>query len=312
MIPHSINLQRFARSLASIGIFAVDRPFLFPITLSPMQIVPSSSRLPRMPMFLPFSQRFSRKILLTATSLAVGAVLSWASPNHAQSTATDPATATTLVEIDAAANSGDLDSLMQFYSRRFTTADGMTYNTLSDSLENLWERFPDLTYQTELLSSTAEGGAIVAETRTILTGTEQVGDRPVQLTATITARQRLENGQIVHQEILSERSQLTSGDQPPAVLINLPESVAVNEAFTFDAIVEEPLGDRYLMGVALEEAVQPEAYLNPAAIELELLTAGGLFKSGRAPATPGDRWISAVLVRQDGMTIVTQRLRVVP
>lgn len=245
----------------------------------------------------------------SVASLIVSVAVGWATTSQAQPAATDAAS--TLAQIDAAANAGDLDQVMQFYSRDFTTPDGMTYATLSETLEELRQRFPDLTYQTEVLSSTSENGAIVAETRTTLTGTEQVGDRPLRLTATLTARQRIENGQIVQQEILSERSQLTSGDRPPSVSINLPEEVKVNEEFAFDAIVEEPLGDRYLMGVALEEAVEPANYLDPAALELELLTAGGLFKSGRAPSTPGDRWISAVLVHEDGMTLITQRMRVV-
>ena len=46
-------------------------------------------------------------------------------------------------------------------------------------------------------------------------------------------------------------------------------------------------------------------------MDLELLTSGGLFKVGRAPSTPGNQWISAVISRSDGMTMMTQRLQVV-
>ncbi|MEL6322279.1 MAG: nuclear transport factor 2 family protein, partial [Cyanobacteria bacterium J06626_14] len=55
-----------------------------------------------------------------------------------------------------------------------------------------------------------------------------------------------------------------------------------------------------------------DGYLNPAVITLDLLSAGGLFKVGVAPAEVGDRWISAVVVRDDGITALTRRLQVVP
>jgi len=91
--------------------------------------------------------------------------------------------------------------------------------------------------------------------------------------------------------------------------MNLPQQVRVGQQYSFDAIVQEPLGDDYLVGAAIEEPIQADKYFNPTPVELELLPAGGLFKVGRAPNIPANRWISAVLVR--GITIVTQRLPVV-
>jgi len=43
-------------------------------------------------------------------------------------------------------------------------------------------------------------------------------------------------------------------------------------------------------------------------VELELLSAGGLLSS---VVPPDDRWVSALVIRGDGMTLVTQRLQVV-
>jgi len=92
--------------------------------------------------------------------------------------------------------------------------------------------------------------------------------------------------------------------------MNLPQQVRVGQQYSFDAIVQEPLGDDYLVGAAIEEPIQADKYFNPTPVELELLPAGGLFKVGRAQI-PANRWISAVLVRGEGLTIVTQRLPVV-
>lgn len=215
-----------------------------------------------------------------------------------------------LSQIDAAASQGDLQTVMSFYSPEFTNSDGLTYETLQQALQDFWERFPNVTYETTLNSWEAEGNSLVAETTTTITGTSSQ-ETPTNLTATITSRQRFENGQIVEQEILDEASQLTQGENPPKVEVILPEQVTIGQTFEFDAIVEEPLGDRLLLGAAVEQSVQPDAYLNPAPVNLELLSSGGLFKLGQAPATPDTQWISAILIRDDGITTITRRLQVV-
>ncbi|WNZ26516.1 nuclear transport factor 2 family protein [Leptolyngbya sp. NK1-12] len=262
----------------------------------------------------------SRRLRLLFTSLTLGLALSWASSwadrvaAQVPSTASEPPPpelANLLSRIDTAASAGDLAAVMRFYSPNFTSADGLTYNTLKQTLEDLWKRYPDLQYQTTLESWERQGDAITTVTTTTITGVYPDERRDLNLSATITARQRLQNDQIVEQEILSERSELTAGDNPPTVSFNLPEQVTPGQEFDFDAVVMEPLGERLLLGAALEEPIGVENYLNPAPVELELLSSGGLFKVGQAPKSPDDRWISAVIVRYDGITAVTQRLRVV-
>lgn len=216
-----------------------------------------------------------------------------------------------LTKMDTAASQGDIKGVMQFYSPNFTHGDGLTRQTLEKSLSALWQRHPQLRYSTKLQSWKSEGSAIVAETVTTITGSPSAKANNLALNATIKSRQRIQGGRIVQQEILSERTTLTSGNQPPQIDINLPQQVKVGQQYSFDAIVQEPLGDDFLLGTALEEAVQPSKFLNPTSVDLELLTTGGLFKVGRAPATPGNKWVSAVILRGNGMTMVTQRLQVV-
>jgi ketosteroid isomerase-like protein len=244
----------------------------------------------------------------------VGLAIAWGGNISAR--AESPATAPpelreTLTQIDAAASQGDLEAVMEFYSPEFTHADGLTYETMQQALTAFWERYPDLTYQTALTSWEADGDAIVAETVTTITGTQEAEGRTFRLDSTIASRQRFVGQQMVSQEILSERSQVTSGENPPTVTVNLPEQVTTGQEYPFDAIVAEPLGDRVLLGTALEEPVSPDGYLTPATLDLTLLPAGGLFKVGQAPATPESRWVSAIIIREDGITEVTQRLQVV-
>ncbi|NJM62155.1 MAG: nuclear transport factor 2 family protein [Oscillatoriales cyanobacterium RU_3_3] len=245
---------------------------------------------------------------------AVGAQTgrSVASQIQAQTPANAPAQLTKLLtEIDAAANRRDIKAVMAFYGQNFTHSDGLNSQSLEKALKQLWERYPSLNYRTELKSWKSEGSAIVAETITTISGSHKQEGRQLNLKATIRSQQRFEGEKIVSQEILAEQTQLSSGNNPPTIQVNLPEQVQVGQEYHFDAIVREPIGDDILIGTVLEEPVSEKTLFNPSEVELELLPSGGIFKVGKAPAAPNNRWISAVLMRQGGITTITQRLRIV-
>ena len=232
---------------------------------------------------------------------------------HAASPESAPAALTTsLGQIQAAASAGDIAAVMQNYSPSFTNEDGFTYETLQSALETLWETYDALTYRVELQSWEQAGSGYIAETVTYIEGTQNVEGQPTTLESVIRSQQTYEGGKIVSQKTLSERNKLTSGEMPPTVSVILPEQVAAGERYDFDAIVMEPLGNRYLLGAAVEEGATATDFFTGRPIELELLAAGGLFKIGEAPDTAetDSRWVSALLVRDDGMTVVTRRLRV--
>lgn len=233
-------------------------------------------------------------------------------PGQAASPATlPPEVATVINQVEIAANQRDLKGVLKFYSPQFQQADGLNRQMLEKSLSQLWQRYANLKYSTEVQSWEQDGNGVQVELVTRLTGTQTIGDRTFKLESVLRSRQHLENQKIVRQEILAERSQATSGTKPPQVKFNLPETVKPGQKFTFDAIVEEPLGEDLLLGAALEEPVKPEGLLNPTTANLEPLSAGGIFKMGTAPLRPEHQWISAVIVRHDGMTLITQRLRVI-
>ncbi len=264
--------------------------------------------------------RFPASIWLVSFLLTIGLTSGWqrtqaATPQQlAQAGIAQNAPAdlkNLLTQVDAAASRGDVKGVLQFYSPNFTHGDGLNFQTLEKSLISLWQRYPKLQYSTKLLSSKPEGNAIIAETETTITGLPSGNSNNSALNATIKSRQRITGGKIVRQDILSERTQLTSGSKPPQIDFKLPEQVQVGQKYNFDAIVQEPLGDDFLLGTALEEAIKPDNFLNPTSVDLQLLTSGGLFKTAQAPSTPGSRWVSAVILRGNGMTMVTQRMQVV-
>lgn len=216
-----------------------------------------------------------------------------------------------LTQIDTAANRRDVKRVMQFYSPNFIHGDGLTRQNMEKALTALWQRYPQLKYSTQIQSWQSEGNAIVAETVTNITGVPSTNSDNSVLNATIRSRQRIAGGKIVRQDVLSERTQVTSGTKPPQVDVKLPQQVKVGQQYSLDAVVQEPLGDDYLLGAALEEPIKPDKLLAPTPVDLELLTSGGIFKVGRAPATPGSQWVSTVIMRGEGMVMITQRMQVV-
>jgi hypothetical protein len=253
--------------------------------------------------------------LLCALTLGVGysdgALRLGGQPAVAADAATAPAELISIIDqIEAAATAGDAAAVMQGYSPEFINDDGFTYETLPAALETLWTKYGNLTYRIELQSwdNTADG--YTAETLTYISGTQIADGQPTQLESVIRSQQNFVAGKIVSQTTLSERNQMTSGASPPTVSVILPEQVAAGESYDFDAVVMEPLGSGYLLGAAVEEGATAEDFFTGRPVELELLSAGGLFKVGEAPAAADSRWVSALVVREDGMTVVTRRLRV--
>lgn len=233
-------------------------------------------------------------------------------PVRAESVQTAPEELKTVIgNIEQAANDHDLEGVMKFYSPEFETNDGLRLATFTDALSKLWENYPDLQYQTILQSWERKGGQLVADTVTEIKGTKNDDGRQMQLTSIIRSRQYFSGQILVSQEIISESSNIKSGENPPEIRVILPEEVKTGTQYNFDVIVEEPLLNDLLLGTAIEEQTGSDRYLNPSALELELLSAGGIFKLVTAPLLPDNRWVSAIIVRDDGINLINQRVRVI-
>lgn len=249
----------------------------------------------------------------TVSTLCLGILLAGSSSqqvNAAPAETAPEALVSTITEIESAANAQNIELLMSLYGSSFEGPDGFTRAQYQETLSQFWAQYSMLAYEVDLLSWETDGDAFLAETVTTVEGRQQSAGRDWILSAEVRSRQRFENGQVVSQVILSEHTQLQSGAMPPTVAIRLPESVPLGQSFTFDAIVKEPLGNRLLLGRALNEGVTAEDFLTPRPLNLEQLTAGGLFKIGQAPDEADQLWISSVLVREDGVVVDTRRLSV--
>lgn len=241
-------------------------------------------------------------------------VWGYANPSHARENPTSEAELKSLLgQVDLAATQRDLKTTLEFYSPAFKSTDGLDREALGQALAKFWQPFNQIRYQTQLLSWKRESGQVIVDTKTTIDGVEQISDRNLAVASIITSRQVWSQGKLISQEILSEKTQLTSGKNPPKVDVRVPETLNPAAEFSFDAILSEPLGDNLVLGGVVEKPVERQTYLDPdstAKVKLDILSAGGIFKLGEAPKLPQNLWISSFFIREEGLNITTQRIRI--
>lgn len=257
-----------------------------------------------------------KRLTLLLVSAAVATVAPIVNPVlAAQSSKPAPTELANIVfALDSAASKQDIEAVMKYYDPTFNHSDGLNRDRYKQLLSELWQRYKNISYRTEISKWEKQGDLITAETVTMVQGLKGAENDNFKLDARLISTQTYKtvNGQlqVVSQKILAEQSSLTSGDAPPIVKLKAPELIGVGRQYVLDAIVTEPLGNSLLLGAVIEEAVEAKNLLNENTINLRPLRAGGLFKIGQAPFSSGDRWVSVVLVRESGITISSQRLRV--
>ena len=261
-----------------------------------------------------------KRITLLLVSAAVSAVVATVAPiaNQAlaaQSSKPAPAELSNIVfALDKAASQRDLEAVMKYYDPSFNHSDGLNRDRYKQVLSEFWQRYKKISYRTEISKWDKKGDLITAETVTMVQGLKGAENDNFKLDSRLISTQTYKNVngqlQVVSQKVLSEQSSLSTGEAPPPVKLKVPELIGVGRQYVLDAIVTEPLGTSLLLGAAIEEPVEAKTFLADSTINLRPLRAGGLFKIGQAPFSSGDRWISVVLVRESGITITSQRLRV--
>ncbi len=242
--------------------------------------------------------------------LGTGHSQSGAAPLAQAPTAVPEAVQAVVTGLDRAASQKNIEAVMAFYDPSFSTPDGLTAEILRKQLPQFWQPYRELRYRTRVDRWQQQGEAWLVDVTTTIEGQGGPSDRPQNIHGTLQATQVIRNGKIIRQDITNEKTTVTIGSTPPTVQFSLPQQVRPGEDFSLDAIVQEPIGNAILLGAASDQPINAQTYANPSPVKLELLAAGGIFKVGRAPQQPGNRWISVALIRDTGMVLITQRLRV--
>jgi hypothetical protein len=244
--------------------------------------------------------------------IAIGGSPVWA--------ADDPATAqvkTILARIDEAASRCDVDGVVSQYAPRFRSADGLDLAATRRALSNLCTRIDRPVYRTEVRSvkQLARGRLAVTATTNLTADYRTELAKPAQLIGTIETLNRFEEQggtlRVVGQEVLSEQTTISIGEKPPRVNLNLPSVIRPGKEFRVEAVLPTPLQDApALGGISLTPISAAGAGTPPKAPTLEPLRSGGIFKVGQAPEKPQDQTLTLAFVRDGGLLIVSQRLKV--
>ena len=179
---------------------------------------------------------------------------------------------------------------------------------LAQRYQRFRQDFPEVTWHVEPAAPMPDG----RPTLTLrVSGSAESDGLSYALEATEQIAIRLEQGQLVDQELLTQQSLLRSGERPLAVNVAIPDVVLTGSRYDIDLVVEEPLGQALVAGGLIDLTdEQLMAQMRPN-LPLAPLGGGGLFKSVQAPQKPGSQTWAVMLVHPDGLVTATKRVRVV-
>jgi hypothetical protein len=218
--------------------------------------------------------------------------------------------------IDQQASEKNVQGVLEFYRKDFKSADGLNRQATATALESLWKNLEKPQYKTEVLSVTGEGNRAVVRAKTALAGILNQGDNSFTLTGETETSTRFERSdsksswQLVKQEVLAERSMLTSGKEPPQVSLKVPNQVAPGRTYMVEAVLDKSLRDSPALGGINQTPLTASVIPKIGSVNLNLLSSGGIFASNKAPKSAQDQAVSLGFVNTTGTTFITQRVKV--
>ena len=179
---------------------------------------------------------------------------------------------------------------------------------LAERLERFRQDCPEVTWQVKPPAPTPDGRPTLSLQ---VRGAAESQGLSYSLEASEQIAIRLDNGQLVDQELVAQQSLLRSGERPLAVDVAIPDVVLTGSRYDVDLIVEKPLGQALVAGGLVDLSdEQLSAQIRPN-LPLAPQGGGGLFKSVQAPQQPGSQTWAVMLVHPDGVVTATKRVRVV-
>jgi len=172
----------------------------------------------------------------------------------------------------------------------------------------LRQHFPDASWTVRAGSPLRDGRPTVT---LHVTGTKVLGGSTFRLDAQQTLILQSDGRHLTGQTLLAESSLLRSGEKALPVVLQIPDAVLTGQRYDVDVIVDEPLDGALVAGGIAPVTPQQVAAMESPPLELGALGGGGLFKTVRAPQTPGSQTWAVLLVHPQGVVAATKRVRVV-
>ena len=172
----------------------------------------------------------------------------------------------------------------------------------------LRQQFPDATWRVRAGTPLRDGRGTV---NLQVSGTRVQAGSTYRLDAQQTLVLQNDGSHLTGQTLLAESSLLRSGEKALPVLLQIPDAVLTGQSYDVDLIVDEPLNGSLVAGGIAAVSPQQVAAMESPPLELGALGGGGLFKTVRAPQTPGSQTWAVLLVHPQGVVSATKRVRVV-
>ncbi|MFM7085467.1 MAG: hypothetical protein ACKOXO_00490 [Cyanobium sp.] len=172
----------------------------------------------------------------------------------------------------------------------------------------LRQAFPDARWQLSAGSPTASGRPTV---NLRVSGTRREGSALFRLSADQWLELSSNGERISGQTLLREQTILRSGESNLPVSVLIPDAVLTGQRYDVDVIFDEPLDGALVVGGIQSLTPQQLASLESPAMDVVPLGGGGVFRTVRAPFTPGSQTWAVLLVHPRGVVSTTKRVRVV-
>jgi hypothetical protein len=185
---------------------------------------------------------------------------------------------------------------------------GLDPAQLRQSRQQLRQQFPDATWRVRAGTPLHDGRGTVTVK---VSGTRVQTGSTYRLDAQQTLVLQSDGSHLTGQTLLSESSLLRSGEKALPVVLQIPDAVLTGQRYDVDLIVEDPLDGALVAGGIAVVSPQQVAAMQSPSLELGALGGGGLFKTVRAPQTPGSQTWAVMLVHPQGVVTATKRVRVV-
>ena len=245
-------------------------------------------------------------LLLAGLMAGLGApVLALAAPaGAAVPQGTPPPSPVLLQALESALNARDDAALVALLK----SGPGLDPAELRQRRQLLRQQFPDATWRVRAGTPLQDGRGTV---NLQVSGTRVLAGSTYRLDAQQTMVLLSDGSHLAGQTLLTESSLLRSGEKALPVLLQIPDAVLTGQRYDVDLIVDEPLNGALVAGGIAAVSPQKVAAMESPPLELGALGGGGLFKTVRAPQTPGSQTWAMLLVHPQGVVSATKRVRVV-
>jgi hypothetical protein len=209
-----------------------------------------------------------------------------------------------LQALESALN-GDEDAAL---TALLSAGPGLEPAQLRSRWRQLRRDFPDARWRVQAGPALRDGAPSVT---VLVSGTRRQGLTTFRLDAEQQLQLESDGRRFTSQRVLREQSVLRSGEKAPSVSVLIPDAVLTGQRYDVDVIFDEPLDGALAAGGIVGLSPQQVAARENPSIELGALAGGGLFKTVRAPLSPGSQTWAVLLVHPQGVVSATKRVRVV-